>query len=236
MQYLTYIVVDESKPGKFTSPFCSFLFQPVYVGKGTVNRVKNVNRVFSEQHAKPHAGKLFHCWLLGEKNKGRTQVHIVTLTADNETIAFSQEEILIDVFGLKLDGGLLLNARRGGSGGWALSEDTKKKLSKANLGSKNPNWGKTWTVERRNKWKNTWMSKDRTRDSSVMQHAWKEIRRTYKIYENGNTHIISDLTKFCRDNGLPLSAFRKALKTDEGIVKSSKRKSLVEGWQIKYLD
>ena len=57
--YLTYVVLDEDKPGKFTSPFCTFLFQPAYVGKGTKSRVRHVNEIFSSANYKPHSGKMF---------------------------------------------------------------------------------------------------------------------------------------------------------------------------------
>jgi hypothetical protein len=235
MTFITYVVLDELKPGKFSSPLCSFLFQPVYVGKGIPTRADHVNQVFRIDNAKPHSGKLFHSWIVGKKNKGFDSVPIITLEADDERHAFTQEELLTRHFGLKLEGGLLLNVRQGGNGGWTLSAKTKELIAKANRGANNPNWGVPWTEERRKKWHATWLSKDRSRPAETMQKTWAAVRRSYRITNNSQVFIVDDLTKFCADNKLPLSSFRKALKTKDGIVKSKKRKSLVEGWTIMYI-
>ena len=235
MKYVTYIVLDEQKPGNFLSPLCSFLFQPVYVGKGLPSRAHNVNQIFRINNAKPHSGKLFHGWIVGKKNKGATGVPIVILDAFDEAHAFAQEELLTRHFGLKLEGGLLLNARHGGDGGWALSERTKELLSKANTGKNNPNWQVPWTEERRQKWLTTWKSKDRSRSAETMRNTWAATRRSYKIAHDDQEFIVDDLTNFCLTHKLPLSSFRNALKTADGVVKSKKRKSIVEGWRIQYI-
>lgn len=236
MSFITYIVLDPRKPGRFQSPLCSFLFQPVYVGKGSQARADHVLQIFKTDKAKKHAGIMFHRWLLGMKDLGLTDVPIIRLEQSSEHQAFATEALLVDFFGLKTNGGILFNARKGGDGGWSLSEHSKELLSLANQGENNPNWGKSWTTERREKWKRTWKSKDRSRAKETMQNAWAAMRRTYEITDpTGKNLLTSDLTKFCKDNKLPLSAFRKALKTGT-VIKNVRRKSVADGWSVRYTD
>jgi len=235
IMFVTYVVLDPRKPGRFQSPTCSFLFQPVYVGKGTNKRVEGIINILVNESAKPHAGIMFHKWLIGMRNLGFTSLPIIVIDQETEEFAFAEERIFTKHFGLKANGGILFNSREGGDGGWSLTMHTKELLSLANSGANNPNWGKKWTEERRAKWKSTWESKVRTRNPEAMMNAWRARQRTYVIISPDREYQVDDLTKFCTDNDLPLSSFRKALKEPNGVVKSKKRKSKVEGWIIKYL-
>ena len=38
--FYNYVYLDPRKPGKYTYSTMSFLFEPIYVGKGTKNRYK----------------------------------------------------------------------------------------------------------------------------------------------------------------------------------------------------
>ena len=232
--FITYVVLDPRKPGEFSCPFASFLYQPVYIGKGKPNRHQGILNVLKGDKD-DYSGEMINRWLRGMRKKGFTEVPIVVFDHHNEELAFSVERILTEHFGLKKEGGILYNSRHGGEDGWSLSEETKKKLSQINSGSGNPNWGKKWSEERRLKWHQTWESKDRRAPRSQMEKAWEANSRRYKVTTNeGVEFIIDDLTKFCQDHQYPLSTFRKALRAD-GIIKSSKRKSVIEGWSIHYL-
>lgn len=234
MNYITYIVLDPEQPGRYTSPLCSFLFKPVYIGKGRPRRLETITNFFKEDNCKQHAGKIFHDWLSAKKKNGIESVPVITLDALDEVDAFSKEALLVNHFGLKITGGILMNGRSGGSGGWSVSDYTKKLLSDLNSGENNPRWGKTWAPEQRDKWYAAWNAKPRNRTPESMAKTWEANKREYIISNGKETFTTDNLTNFCADNKLPLTAFRKALKVD-GIVKSKLRASSVEGWTIKYL-
>ncbi len=233
--FFTYIALDPRKPGNFQSPFCSLTLQPAYVGKGNMDRTNGINRVLNDPKAKPHAGAYLHAWCKKLRREGVREVPIIRLEAEDELHAFAMEEVLTRHFGIKPEGGILLNSRHGGHDGWSVSERTRELLSLLNRGENNPNWGTTWSDERRAKWFATWNSKPRTRSTESMQAAWEKTRRKYVITPvNGEPIRVDDLTNWCAENGHPLSAFRKALKTD-GVVRSgARKKSRVEGWRITY--
>lgn len=232
--FITYIVLDPRKPGRFSCPFASFLCQPVYIGKGKPHRYQGILSVLKGDKG-GYSGEMFNRWLKGMRKKGFTEVPIIVFEGLDEELAFATERILTEHFGLKKQGGILFNSRHGGEDGWSLSEETRKKLSQINSGSGNPNWGKKWSEERHEKQRATWKSKDRSRTPESMAKAWEATRKTYKITTcEGIEFVVDDLTKFCLENGYPLSTLRKALKTD-GAVKSSKRKSTLEGWTISYV-
>jgi len=231
--FITYVVLDPRKEEIFSCPFSTFLCKPVYVGKGKPNRHHGI-QYFLEGNTNVYAGKMFNRWLIGMRKKGFRELPIIVFEHQDEELAFAMERILTEHFGLKKDGGILYNSRHGGEDGWTLSEETKKKLSQINSGSGNPNWGKKWSEERHEKWKATWASKDRTPSRSQMEKAWEANKRIYKIVtDKGEVLFTEDLTRFCAEAGYPLSTLRNALKGD-GVVKSSKRKSAVEGWKISY--
>lgn len=233
--HVTYIVLDPRKPGRFSTPFCSLLFQPVYVGKGNKERAQGVNIVLKDPEAKPHSGELLHDWCTGMRRLGFTEVPIIQLDADDEDHAYDMEGVLTHHIGIKPEGGILFNGRHGGHGGWTVTERMRQMLSELNRGENNPNWGTTWSDKRREKWFNTWKSKDRSRSPESMLKTWEKTRRKYIIASpDGIQFETDDLTRFCQEHNHPLSGFRKALKGD-GIVKSgSKKKSRIEGWKICY--
>ncbi|WP_407308190.1 NUMOD3 domain-containing DNA-binding protein [Acinetobacter sp.] len=238
--HVTYIALDPRKPGRFTTPFCSLLFQPVYVGKGDKYRARHINDVLKDVDAKPHSGELLHDWCVGMRRLGFTDVPIISLDADDEDHAFDMEGVLTRFIGIKPEGGILFNGRHGGIGGWVMTARTKELLSHLNTGENNPNWGTTWSDERRKKWYATIEEKRKAgtnkRTPESMSKAWEANQKSYLITSpDGAEFVTNNLTIFCQDNNHPLSGFRKALKGD-GVVKSgSKKKSRIEGWAISYL-
>jgi hypothetical protein len=185
---------------------------------------------------KPHSGELLHSWCKKLRKEKILEVPIVRLEAQDELHAFATEEILTRHFGILPEGGILFNGRHGGKGGWQVTERTKELLSLLNRGENNPNWGTTWSEERRAKWKTTWHSEKRTRSRESMEAAWAAYRKTYLATPiNGEPILVNDLTNWCAEQGHPLSAFRRALKGD-GVVRSgARKKSRIEDWHIKYM-
>jgi hypothetical protein len=138
----------------------------------------------------------------------------------------------------------MCNLRYGGLGGFTLSEYTRSLLSQLNKGENNPNYGKTWTEERRSKHQSTWKKKRETGESKrtleEMEKFWAPTRRKYVITSaDGQIFETENLTSFCESKGWPLSAFRKALKNENKTVQSKmtlkKRISSVEGYKIDYV-
>ena len=231
-----YVYLDPRKPGQFK---CSnddkdwtFCFQPIYVGKGTGERYKVSTKVNLPSY------KYRNEVLENKINsilKSGNEPSIVLLPCETESEAFGLERNLTDIFGI-YPKGLLCNLKPGGEGGFTLSDETKVKLSLANSGENNPNFGRKWTEEQREKWTASFKSKDRRRSAESMRKTWEGKNRVYIILDtDGNEFTVTDLTKYCADNNFPLSAFRNALK-NENTVTSKKRKSKVEGYQIFYAD
>jgi hypothetical protein len=92
---------------------------PYYVGKGTKRRA------FAKHH-----GRIF----VPDKNR------IIIQEFDSEEDALFAEKFLINFYGRKDIGGILLNLVDGGIGGWNPSEDVRHKMRMAKLGKphKNP--------------------------------------------------------------------------------------------------
>jgi hypothetical protein len=108
---------------------------PYYIGKGIKYRIYSTNR----KGIKP------------PKDKSRIIFLKQNLTEEE---AFKHEKYMIAVFGRKdLGTGILHNKTDGGDGcsGAIRSEKTRKKLSEANKGKNNPNYGKSFSEEHRRK-------------------------------------------------------------------------------------
>ncbi len=176
-------------------------------------------------------------WLTGMRSLGYTSLPIITVYEGDEVTAFACERILTKHFGIIPENGILFNARHGGDDGWSMSSETKSLLSELNRGPNNPNFGKKWDEARHKKWHASWAKKDRSRTPEQMAKTWAAKNRRYKVTNlEGETFIVDDLTAWCQSHKYPLSAFRTALKSKDGFVKSLKRASRIEGWQIRYID
>jgi hypothetical protein len=107
---------------------------PYYIGKGTGDRIYSTNR---------------------RNNPPKDKSRIIFLKQNlTEEEAFRHEIYMIAVFGRKdLETGILRNKTYGGDGasGAIKSEKTRKKLSEANKGKNNPNYGKSLSEETRKK-------------------------------------------------------------------------------------
>lgn len=229
--FVTYVVLDPRKPGNFQSPLASFLFKPVYIGKGKPDRPLDILS-FLEGRCDSYSGKRINNWLKGMRNKGFREVPIVTIHEGDEEQAFAKESILTHHFGIIPEGGILYNQRHGGAGGWSLSDDTKTLLSKINSGEGNPNFGKKWSEERHAKQIRAWKSKDRSRSSEQMMKTWIAMRRKYLVTSPiGEVFETDHLTKWCNERGHALSALRASLKHNTPISP----KSSMYGWSISYL-
>lgn len=228
MKFYVYIYLDPTKPGHFDSPYLCLTKSPFYVGKGTGERYK-----FETKTSEDECNQFLRRKIL--KIRKEIEPEVLLIPCESEESAFSLEFLLTEYFGI-FPKGLLCNLRPGGKGGFFLTKETKAKLSEANRGENNPNFGRRWTEERREKWLKTFKSKDRTRSPESMQKTWEGKNRKYLIKDlSGNETIVDDLSKYCQENSLPLSTLRFALKNGN-VIKSNRRKSKIEGYQIFYAD
>lgn len=130
--FYVYALLDPSKPGKFSTPYVTYLYQPFYIGKGMNDRAK--------QHLVES---------LQARNKGGTRTHkqntvlkvfdaygsVPTVSFDccTELEAFDKEAELTHIFELRSNGGILTNIDYGGKGANVRSAEVKARVSAGKL-------------------------------------------------------------------------------------------------------
>lgn len=81
---------------------------PIYVGKGSLNRYR--------QHLVYCRNKLLKTKIKAIRNVGLEPIVDIVLETNDEVIAYDTEEFLIGSYGLFIEGGLLCNISKGGRG------------------------------------------------------------------------------------------------------------------------
>jgi hypothetical protein len=155
MYYYTYAYLREDKT-------------PYYVGKGTGDRIYSTNR---------------------RNNPPKDKSRIIFLKQNlTEAEAFRHEIYMIAVFGRKdLGTGILRNLTNGGDGtsGVVKSEKTRKKLSEANKGKNNPNYGKSLSEETKRKMSEANKGKNNPNYGKSLS---EETKRKMSEAQKGKTH------------------------------------------------
>jgi len=115
MTYYSYIFLDATKPGRFTSEFATFFFEPFYVGKGKDSRIDSKQRHL----------------ILRDRLKNSIPIKVISNISEECALCF--EKYVIQCIG-KIPYGSLLNLTNGGDGtsGCKCSEQRKRKIGKAN--------------------------------------------------------------------------------------------------------
>lgn len=125
--YYVYVYLDTRIPGLFCyeNGNIEFEYQPIYVGKGTKDRVKKHLNLYKK--SKTH----FHNKLALIIKEGYEPIYRIIYENLTEMEAFEKEKKLISLIGRELQGGTLLNLSDGGEGqsGFNHSDDTKNKIS-----------------------------------------------------------------------------------------------------------
>jgi len=231
-----YVYLDPTKTAIRQTNILTLLYEPFYVGKGTGDRWDFSKRMYDDEN-------YFLRKKLKELKSKNINPYVLMLPCDSENDAYALEFQLTSFLGIYPSNDMC-NLRYGGLGGFTLSEYTKNLLKQLNSGENNPNYGTTWTEERRTKLQSTW---DKKRELGLtkktpdeMKHVWDQMRRKYKIIStDGAEYETEDLTKFCKLHGLPLSAIRTALKSPDNTVTSKLGKgvkSRAEGYKVFYID
>ena len=138
-KYYVYVYLDPRKKGEFIYGEYRFEYEPIYVGKGVRNRIKqhliNVNK-----------GKtsLFYNKLRKIVKDGFSPISIKLIEGLTEEKSLIYEKDLIHLIGrVDIETGSLCNMTEGGEVGFTRTEESKKKLSESKKGDKNPMFGKT---------------------------------------------------------------------------------------------
>jgi hypothetical protein len=117
--------------------------------------------------------------------------------------ACKEEKRLIKLYGRIADGGILTNITEGGDGVWGMKQDKEllDRLSKINKGAGNPMFGKTHTIESREK---MGVNKGRTFDiSDEEKERIREVKKTNKeikelkatLSQNPNIELWAEISK-----------------------------------------
>lgn len=197
-----YVFLDHRKPGNYIYDDLKFDYEPIYVGKGNIDR--------------PNRHKDFYKYINKYNNKYKCLFYSKIISIINDTNIFPNyifyktgltynesnniEINLIKKIGRIQNGGILTNMTDGGDGqseGYKPSEETKRKISEINKrkcrGEKNGNFGKKITDYHKNK-------------------ISESNRKKYELIDiNGNKTIVNNLPKFCKDNNLSLSCIRNVI-------------------------
>ena len=138
MVYYVYCYLDPRKPGKYLFGNFEFDFEPIYIGKGTRNRIRHhlVQRLKKKS--------LFYNKLNKIIDLGNKPIFYKLFDDLEEEQALIKEVELISLIGrIDIETGPLCNCTEGGDRGFNRTEETRKKLSDSKLGDKNPMFGKT---------------------------------------------------------------------------------------------
>ena len=157
MSFYVYVLLDSSKPGKFSYSGYNFTYEPFYIGKGSGDRIKNT--IYDKSPFK--SNKIKKLKRYGKKIISLKIKEDLTL---NE--AYDLEIFLIKEIGRRdINNGTLVNLTDGGEGrlnsehseetkikiskskkgnsGWKHSEETLLKMSINQMGENNGFYGKT---------------------------------------------------------------------------------------------
>lgn len=181
-----------------------------YIGK--TNR--ELEKRFSEHVRDSKNGKNW-CLLHKAMRKHGTEnftIHLLKICENNDDLNLFEDKF-INEFKPKY------NSAPGGQGGAlrkgaVLSEETKEKISKSHIGKKLPQ-------ETKEKMRACRIGKKLPEKAT--ENMIKKCAKTYIFDMNGESLIITNLNKYCRDNGLCRVALRRVLKGTKKSYKGIRR-------------
>ena len=237
MVYYVYCYLDPRKPGKYVFDDLEFDFEPIYIGKGTRNRIRHhlVQRLKKKS--------LFYNKLNKIIDLGNEPIFYKLFNNLEEEKALIKEVELISLIGrIDIETGSLCNCTEGGDRGFNRTEETRKKLSDSKLGEKNPMFGKTTSskqkesvrivaLNKKGKTREELFSKEgienmlraaanRGKNKKIKSHSKKYVL----INPEGKEYIVygaKRLQKFCSENNIQYQFLRNFF----GIVKLENLKS-----------
>lgn len=139
--FYVYVYLDPRKRGNYTYDEYTFEYEPIYIGKGTRNRINH--HLVRVNHGKT---SLFYNKLRKIINDGFEPIRFKILDGLTEEESLIHEKKLILLIGrLDIETGTLCNMTDGGEIGFKRTEESRRKLSESKKGNRNPMFGKTTT-------------------------------------------------------------------------------------------
>jgi hypothetical protein len=132
--FCVYVFLNPSKPGSYKYNDIEFQFEPIYVGKGKINRPKN--HLFRYKNGKSY----FYNKLKKIIGQGHEPMWIIVKNELSEKEAFIEEVRLIKLIGRKSNGGSLTNLSDGGEGQSGFKHSDESKLKTSNSLKNNKEW------------------------------------------------------------------------------------------------
>lgn len=247
--YYVYVYLDPRKKGNFTHGQYMFDYEPIYVGKGTRNRINqhliNVNE-----------GKtsLFYNKLRKILTSGFEPIKIKLVENLTEEESLSIEKTLITIIGrLDIETGTLCNMTEGGEIGFKRTEEAKRKLSESKKGDKNPMFGKTTSQKQKDavnearrlgKIKLSEAGRQKIIENGKKRKGKKNsvIRFDIKVYKlispNNEEYTIlgaKNLQQFCKEKKLQYHVLKNNLGiliSDKEIIGKKINAKNTIGWKI----
>lgn len=247
--YYVYVYLDPRKEGEFFYGNYRFNYEPIYIGKGTRNRV-NQHLINIEKNKK----SLFYNKLRKILNDGLEPIRYKLIESLTEQESLEYEKKLISLIGrIDIETGTLCNMTEGGEVGYKRTDEAKKKLSEAKLGVKNPMYKKTTTLKQketvRNLHKNGLIKLTDEGRRKLIENGKKrkgiknsiirsDIKNYLLISPNKNKYIVSGAKKlqdFCKNNKLQYHTLKNNLNviiTQEHIIGNKINAKNTIGWKI----
>ena len=126
MEYYIYVYFDTRKKGLYKFENFIFNYEPIYIGKGTKNRVKRHLTIC--KNSKTH----FHNKLSLIISEGYEPKYEILKNNLTESEALNEEIRLIKLIGREINGGTLTNLTDGGDGQSGLIHKEESKLKTSN--------------------------------------------------------------------------------------------------------
>jgi len=232
--YYCYTYLDPRKPGKYSYKNISFLFEPLYIGKG-----KNKRYLEHLKYLEKHTNYDFKHVLKEILNEGFTKQdienHILIIYCNSEQEAFDLEIRLIKEIGRSKFGGSLVNWTDGGEGvsGYIPSKEKNRKHSIRMRAKNNPMYGmKRLDISGDNSPMKKQEVKERfigennpSKRLDVRQKISEGKSKLWKITnsKNNEIQIVKNIRKFCNETKIinystACDAIRKKKSTRSGYL------------------
>ena len=214
MNYYVYIYLDPRKPGNFKFENYFFTHEPIYIGKGTRNRMRHhlVQRLKKKT--------LFYNKLNKIISEGNEPIFYKLFDNLSEEEALKNEVELIKLIGrIDIETGSLCNCTEGGDRGFNRTEETRKKLSEQKKGEKNPMFGKTTSDKQKEAVRQIALSKKGKKREEIyskqaiqnMLQGAKNRGKDKKLKNHTKKYIImgaKHLQKFCSEKNIQYQLLR----------------------------
>jgi hypothetical protein len=143
--YYVYVYLDPRKKGDYMYVGHAFTHEPIYVGKGTKNRINQHLLIINQGK-----NSLFYSKLRKIIKDGFEPLRCKVIENLTEEESLLIERQLISLIGrIDIESGSLCNMTEGGEIGFTRTEESRLKLSESKKGNKNPMFGKTTTQKQK---------------------------------------------------------------------------------------